>query len=103
MKTVVIAELIDLKGGKKVIINSSTLYNDDKKLVMGMRSQWYRYDPIGLNNSNSSLTNRPNAPINVERSLEDENGSHDLIEKRGLIYVYELLDPEVPSQPMMIP
>jgi len=93
LKSVVIAEVLPLKEGKEVIINSSTIFNENKDLTNGgFKSNWYRYDPIGLNNTIlTSAINVPLAPINYDRNINSELGSDYLLKSRGIIYVYDLI------------
>ena len=69
LRTVVVAETLKLKSNKEVIINSSMIFNNSKELISGVSNSWYRYDPIGLNNTNlASAMNTPMAPINNSRN-----------------------------------
>jgi hypothetical protein len=92
LRTVVIAETLKLQNGREAIINSSTLFNDKKNIKANMIGcTWYRYDPIGLNNDNiTMLQNSPIAAINGNKNIQSSMDINDLLEKRGLIYIYEL-------------
>ena len=101
LRSVVIAETLKLKTGSEVIINSSTLFNNNNDYDT---SRWYRYDPIGLNNNGSTASNGTVIDIiNDDVSIVDNTlSSTNLIKTRGIIYIYELTD-NSPNLPMVFP
>lgn len=94
LKSVVCTETLPLAEGKEVIINSSTIFNESKDITQGgFNKNWYRYDPIGLNNTTlTSSINAPLALMNYDRSINNEIGTNFLLKSRGIIYVYDLID-----------
>jgi hypothetical protein len=101
LKSVVIAETLKLKTGSEVIVNSSTLYNNSNDYDP---TRWYRYDPIGLNNNGSTVSNGIVIDvINDDMSIIDNKlSSTHLIKTKGIIYVYELSS-DLPNSPMILP
>jgi hypothetical protein len=109
LKSVVCAETLPLHD-KEVIINSSTIFTLNKDLAQGgLRKDWYRYDPIGLNNLNTSSEhvttgiNIPLSQINYDRSINNEIGTDYLLKNRGIIYVYGLMSDDGSTHSMAFP
>ena len=88
LKSVVLANTIDVNK-HKIITNSSTLLFYDKKVNIGPPT-CYRYDPIGLNIDRNIINP---VPIDIISKIPTNKtlSSGEYINTYGLIYIYELV------------
>jgi len=87
LKSVILAEtftLVDNKFKNEIMLNSSALLvikddNNDIKV---------KYDPIGLNNSQTANYNKPY--LELDSTYSNSPDSEELFKTKGIIYMYEI-------------